>query len=67
MIPIIVAKLKEFERRKAAKALIARRLLTFVWRRRIRKLNISPISPLHLPVSPYISLYLPGGSASSRS
>ena len=74
MIPVLVAKLKEFERRKAAKALIARRLLTFVWRRRIRKLSISPtsplylhVSPLYLPVSPYISLYLPGGSASSRS
>ena len=39
MIPRLVAKLKEFERRKAAKALIARRLLTFVWRRRIRKLK----------------------------
>ena len=39
MIPLLVAKLKEFERRKAAKALIARRLLTFVWRRRIRKLK----------------------------
>ena len=39
MIPLLVAKLREFERRKAAKALIARRLLTFVWRRRIRKLK----------------------------
>jgi len=58
MIPLIVAKLKEFERRKAANARIARRLLTHVWRRRSRKLNISiylPISPLYLPISPYIS------------
>ena len=39
MIPRIVAKIKEYERRKAAKALVARRLLTYVWRRRIRKLR----------------------------
>ena len=39
MIPRIVAKIKEFERQKAAKALVARRLLTHVWRRRIRKLR----------------------------
>ena len=34
-----MAKIKEFERQKAAKALVARRLLTHVWRRRIRKLR----------------------------
>ena len=34
-----MAKIKEYERRKAAKALVARRLLTYVWRRRIRKLR----------------------------
>ena len=39
MIPRIVAKIKEYERQKAAKALVARRLLTYVWRRRIRKLR----------------------------
>ena len=39
MIPRIVTKIEEYERLKAAKALVARRLLTYVWRRRIRKLR----------------------------
>lgn len=39
MIPIIVTKIKEFERKKAAKALVARKMLVYVWRRRIRKLK----------------------------
>ena len=39
MIPRIVAKIKEFERKKAAKKVVERGLVSWIWRRRIRKLK----------------------------
>ena len=39
MVPIIVKKIEEFQKRKRGKLIVERSLVTWIWRRRIRKLR----------------------------
>ena len=38
-MPILVEKIKFFEKKKQAKVVLERNLITWIWRRRIRKLK----------------------------